>query len=533
MIEVTKENFTEIYPQLKNDLENADVIAIDTEFTGLECDEISKISLFDTIEERYENLRNTLEPFIIIQFGITTLKKIHDKNEFIPKSYEFYLLPKSVFTKNKIISWQISVIEFLSYYSFNFNKVINHGISYVNQIEEAILNEQWKNNTLYKNVEESMSYKEKDDVNHFSSMIAEWLKNLNNKEIYTIPAFTDKFQYFLQKTLRERFRNIWTICNKQTVQVFKISSDVREMLENEKEQSLEHILLNSYIGFSNVFKLLVELKKPIVGHNILLDLMFMHKLFYKPLPRRYCDFKTEINNLFPIIYDTKYISNQVKEKYEIQVLNSLGSLYCHFSNLAKTFPHIADYTNNTSKNFHNAGWDSYCTGYIFLKMAYMFANDKYPLSFNYVITHEELMSLIQEYANCINLSNANALYLKLDGKDPTWGRPPWLFLKTRESTHLDINEISKELSQFGIFDIKPYNRGRALIAVANHTSAYDILKHFHNNKELSIVRYNPIKHAPSMKYLLLGSVLVSSGMLAWIYHRSVSPKLSDRDLSCQ
>ncbi|XP_015174095.1 PREDICTED: poly(A)-specific ribonuclease PARN-like domain-containing protein 1 isoform X2 [Polistes dominula] len=439
MIEVTKENFAEIYPQLKDDLENADVIAIDTEFTGLDCDEISKISLFDTTEERYKYLRNTLKPFIIIQFGITVLKRIQDKNEYISKSYEFYLLPTSVFTKNKIISWQISVIEFLSYHSFNFNKVVNHGISYLNQIEEAMLNEQWKNDTFYKNVEDSMSYQEKDDVNLYSSLIAEWLKDLNEKEIYTIPAFSHKFQYFLQKTLRERFQNIWTICNKQTVQVIKISLDVRKMLENEKEQSLEHALLNSYVGFSNVFKLLVELKKPIIGHNILLDLMFMYKLFYKPLPKRYCDFKTEVNHLFPIIYDTKYIFHQVKEKYEIQVLSSLGSIYCYFNNLAKSFPHIADDTNNTSKNFHNAGWDSYCTGYIFLKMAYMFANDKYPLSSNYIVSQEELMSLIEEYANCINLSNASALYLKLDGKDPKSGRPPWLFVKTRESTYLDIN----------------------------------------------------------------------------------------------
>ncbi|KAI4501952.1 hypothetical protein M0802_002634 [Mischocyttarus mexicanus] len=501
MIEVTKENFLEVYPLLKDDLINADLIAIDAEFTGLECNDISKISLFDTIEERYEYLRCTLVPFIIIQFGITTLKRIQDKNEYIPKTYEFSLLPKSILKKNKTISLQMSTVEFLSSYSFNFNKVIYHGISYVDQIEEAILNEQLKNNTLYKNVEKSMTYKEEDDIKHFSSTVAEWLKHIYEKDVYTIPVSCPKLQYFLQKTLRERYKNIWTICNEQMIQVLKISSDVREMLENEKEESIEHVLLNYYIGFSNVFKLLVELKKPIIGHNMLLDLMFMYKLFYKPLPRRYIDFKTELNHLFPIIYDTKYISNQVKEKYEIQVLNSLGSLYCHFSNLANRFPHIVDDTNNVKKNFHNAGWDSYCTGYIFLKMAYILANDNHPSSLNKVITHEELMSLIRKHVNCINLSNANALYLKLDGQDPESGRPQWLFVKSREPIHLDISEVSTKLSQFGTFDIKPYSRGRALVAFSNHASANDILKHFRNNRELYIVPYNPIKHAPSMKYL--------------------------------
>lgn len=53
--------------------------------------------------------------------------------------------------------------------------------------------------------------------------------------------------------------------------------------ENDKE-TLEKELLDYYIGFSIVFKLLASSKKIIVGHNILLDLMFMHQQFYKPLP---------------------------------------------------------------------------------------------------------------------------------------------------------------------------------------------------------------------------------------------------------
>lgn len=58
------------------------------------------------------------------------------------------------------------------------------------------------------------------------------------------------------------------------------------MLESEEGQALDKALLDSFLGFSKVFKLLVELKKPIVGHNILLDLMYMYKLFYKPLPSK-------------------------------------------------------------------------------------------------------------------------------------------------------------------------------------------------------------------------------------------------------
>lgn len=62
----------------------------------------------------------------------------------------------------------------------------------------------------------------------------------------------------------------------------KISSNAQDDLF--KKGNLEEALLDVYLGFSKVFKLLSSSKKTIIGHNILLDLMFMHQQFYKPLP---------------------------------------------------------------------------------------------------------------------------------------------------------------------------------------------------------------------------------------------------------
>lgn len=65
----------------------------------------------------------------------------------------------------------------------------------------------------------------------------------------------------------------------------------KEYEENkEKDKSLEEDMLNSLLGFSRLFKLLVELKKPIVGHNILLDLMLMYNLFHEQLPSKLSPF---------------------------------------------------------------------------------------------------------------------------------------------------------------------------------------------------------------------------------------------------
>lgn len=66
------------------------------------------------------------------------------------------------------------------------------------------------------------------------------------------------------------------------IDVMKISSNAQDDLF--KKNNLEDVLLDFYLGFSKIFKLLSSSKKMIIGHNILLDLMFMHQQFYKPLP---------------------------------------------------------------------------------------------------------------------------------------------------------------------------------------------------------------------------------------------------------
>lgn len=67
----------------------------------------------------------------------------------------------------------------------------------------------------------------------------------------------------------------------------KVLPESREVLQNEEGPILENTFLDSYAGFSKIFKLLVSLKKPLIAHNAFLDLMFMHQQFYRPLPSMY------------------------------------------------------------------------------------------------------------------------------------------------------------------------------------------------------------------------------------------------------
>lgn len=84
----------------------------------------------------------------------------------------------------------------------------------------------------------------------------------------------------------------------------------KEYEENkEKDKSLEEDVLGSLLGFSRLFKLLVELKKPIVGHNILLDLMLMYNQFHEQLPSKLSPFYFYFNphvNYMQVLFITCY-----------------------------------------------------------------------------------------------------------------------------------------------------------------------------------------------------------------------------------
>ncbi|KAL2716039.1 pre-piRNA 3'-exonuclease trimmer-like isoform X1 [Vespula squamosa] len=546
MLEITRHNFEKLFPLIKSSLEETDIIAIDSEFSGLESDDVPKTSLFDTVEERYEKLRRTSEKFIIIQFGITCIEQVPNSNKYNAKTFNFFLLPGSIPIKNRQFLWQVAAIEFLSFHSFNFNKVVYDGISYLNEVEESTLKQYLKDNKLLKNIENNMPFKYENEIKTISNKVIDWLKHYSSENdsengknknqdaeniVLKISISPCNMQYLLQKILRSRFPEIWTTYNNEMITVIKVSLEIRKMLEKEEGEVLDKALLDSFVGFSKVFKLLVELKKPIVGHNILLDLMYMYKLFYKPLPKRYNEFKVETHRLFPIIYDTKYLSYQLKNKISQAScpIYSLNTLYNFFEgkvgkNIILNSPTIEKNFHVTDVNAHDAGWDSYCTAFIFVKMSHIIAVNKYGKGLEYrARTSGEIMSSLQEYVNCINLSRASTFYLKLDGEDPKSERPQWLFVRT--AMNCDIEQISRKLSPFGTVDVKSFMRGRALVAVANHGSAREILNHFYNNKDLYIVPYNPMKHSLSMKYFLIGSAILSGGMVAWVFHRSISKSI--------
>lgn len=102
-------------------------------------------------------------------------------------------------------------------------------------------------------------------------------------------------------------------------------------------------------------------------------MMYIIKQCFAPLPPTYNEFKLQVHKLFPNFIDTKFIGNtpQYKEIFNSTVLIHLYHRLCE-EPFEKTVVEWEDryhaYSLDEPKE-HEAGFDSYLTGYCFLTIA--------------------------------------------------------------------------------------------------------------------------------------------------------------------
>ena len=66
-------------------------------------------------------------------------------------------------------------------------------------------------------------------------------------------------------------------------------------------------------GFTELCKTLKENRTVLVGHNLFLDLIYFYTFFFGPLPDRVEGFQKAIAQLFPLVFDTKYLADKIND----------------------------------------------------------------------------------------------------------------------------------------------------------------------------------------------------------------------------
>uniref|UniRef100_A0A8C5U2Y5 PARN like, ribonuclease domain containing 1 n=1 Tax=Malurus cyaneus samueli TaxID=2593467 RepID=A0A8C5U2Y5_9PASS len=249
-------------------------------------------SLFDSPAERYLKARRSVQRFTLVQlvcskhFCSVVGPQTH---LYVVHPYNFFLFPSTLGVRDVELTLSASSIQFLSHYGFDYNKFLKDGIPYMNEVQE-------------KNLRQHL-------------LAGSWKVCLSAPLKLLLQSVIGYHVLEVQLVLRQALQNVWTEpLGDKKLMVKKVSPEHRQLLENSSyDRCQKKLILLAARGFTNLFQILVNAKKPLVGHNMLMDLMHLHDKFYRPLPESYEEFKRNIHNLFPVIIDTKTVTKSMQK----------------------------------------------------------------------------------------------------------------------------------------------------------------------------------------------------------------------------
>uniref|UniRef100_A0A8C3Y7A3 PARN like, ribonuclease domain containing 1 n=1 Tax=Catharus ustulatus TaxID=91951 RepID=A0A8C3Y7A3_CATUS len=294
-MEVGAESFAGCLPRLRRRILRAT-------FVGERLGRLVRPHLFDSPAERYVKARQSVQRFTLLQLG----KSGSDTESGFPRlyvvhSYNFFLFPSTLGIRDVEFTLSASSIQFLSHYGFDFNKFLKNGIPYMNEVQEKILRQH-----LLAGTWKVCSCANRDVLKKAIDEVTSWIDAAKEEDTMILQDLNGMKQCLSEAPVASE-------CSFQ-VMVKKVSPEHRQLLENSSHDHCQKkLILLSARGFTNLFQILVKAKKPLVGHNMLMDLMHLHDKFYRPLPESYEEFKKNIHNLFPVIIDTKTVTKSVQK----------------------------------------------------------------------------------------------------------------------------------------------------------------------------------------------------------------------------
>jgi len=555
MCEVTATNFEDECEEIQRKIRGCSFVAFDTEFTALTIDSDNETtSLFDCGSDRYDKYYSNATKGIASQIGLAIFKSVQNVgNEygggstFVCDSYNFYVCPKSLASYDPRFVCQASSIQFLAKHNFDFNKFLRDGIPYLNGEQESELLRDLGDGTLLRGIERrNVTFADEDKLADATSKVTQWIKakgqprHHGNEMIVDIGTHDPTAKYLLHQQIRSSHQNLWTFDSKKNANEVLIKVVTEEERKDFVDNDSSHLdLIDKHLGFAKVFRTLVDSKKPLVGHNCLMDLMKMcYQFGNDPLPKTYRGFKAQMTSMFPAVYDTKLVCFELKrtlediqskfaDRFQSTNLETLKSFL--ESKAGEDFSHLPfapqilhgckslRYEENVIA--HEAGYDAFMTGFAFLKAAHYAATINYltpqsmrPLSF------KEYLHCLRTYKNKLNIARASIVFINLDGDDMKAKRPAQIYVSLKNGGGGDggaNNRISRrqfqtliahKLSSYGSVDVKLLSKSGghrdAIVAVSNHRAARDILLAFENDEDLLVTNYSEHKRQQLLKYSL-------------------------------
>ncbi|KAF6115583.1 PARN like, ribonuclease domain containing 1 [Phyllostomus discolor] len=298
-------------------------------------------------------------------------------NRYVAHSYNFFLFPTTFGILDSEFSFQASSVQFLNQYGFDYNKFLKNGIPYMNEeqekkIKHSILTGNWR-------VRSSL---DKDQIKVVIDEVTRWLALAEEGDCMTLPGITGFQAFTVQLVLKQALPGIQAVRTDHGVTVKKVGKQHRWYLAGascDGEGRWKEKLLLSARGFSVFFQMLVKAQKPLVGHNMMMDLLHLHEKFFRPLPESYHQFKRNIHRLFPVLIDTKNVTKDIWKELNFPRVSNLSEVYEVLNsdlnptkNSGPVIIHASECEKYAETKYpHEAAYDAFLSGSVLLKVAHL------------------------------------------------------------------------------------------------------------------------------------------------------------------
>lgn len=396
-------------------------IAFDFEFSGVAARRQGGGSGKLNLQEYYEDLRSAAQIYQILQVGLTVVTEDVDNVRYVLRPYNFNLSPLPAFKESifkRTWSFNSGAVSFLIRNGFDISLPLTSGVHYLSRQEEDQVRRKMVQDDEARLKIPDMVLKDDDTllVDYIKSSITGWQAlpkdqqdsylNIPAENVKSpLPATFNRYQIRLtHQIVRNEYPGLKTHGMGHFVQ---ITNPTDKQQENEKEirhQQRERDIANA-VGFrwileaimggditkmphhyvrsafeeadcpKDIAAFLHELqgrlqsqKRAIFGHNCFTDVINLYRCFFGDLPERVEEFGQKLQELFPLILDTKHFATLGSNRWANTALSSVEEDLATETKPAMHVPrHFERYQH--SAVFHEAGYDSFVTAKIGLKLA--------------------------------------------------------------------------------------------------------------------------------------------------------------------
>jgi poly(A)-specific ribonuclease len=411
-MDVTRANFEVVLPHIRKLLAEAEFSSIDFEMSGIRTAE-DKNDIEGTAADAFPEKSRAAQRYTLVQFGLcifTRKPAAPDAPPNAPKLYtahpfNFFVFPGD---KSEDIVINVDTAAFLAKHNMDFSKWITEGVPYLKRTKAEEMREKLARKhgspTAAAEDEDGEAAEEvipaakkgkpwdqsflarldKLDSAPFTNAMAEAARyaekvklaeesngHLPDPSPELIPAFRHKDSIALFGHFLSSLDLVKTSKRSGKGPLYYMSSagarDRKELVDLERS-----------IGATRVVEALSAAKKPIVVHNGLMDLLFMHHCFDGEPVTDLGHFKSIIRKRFPLIFDTRFLVTSPKVPFDARMVQNLEGQYNAFhqtlgSNygieLPLGFEAYDPAVLDNSSRAHEAAYDALITGRLLLYMS--------------------------------------------------------------------------------------------------------------------------------------------------------------------